>query len=438
MSTQRLRNLARRWLAAGLGLAIVAAGMLIPVSAVAAEPTDMVLQWNANALATISNPPTAATPGLGQPPPAAPIQLAIVHGAIYDAVSSIDGTRQPYLGALSAPGSASMAAAVATAAHDALLGIVPAANAAVVASVDAMYAASLASIPAGTARTAGISVGAAAARAMLADRATDGRFGSHTFTVGIQPGEWRLVPPLNANAFAWVALVKPFAMKSSDQFRTEAPPALTSDRYTAEFNEVKAIGAQTGSTRTDEQAALAAFVSVSPVGIDNKALRDLAIGHGLSTAEQARLFAMTSMSAADALIGCWNNKDYWSFWRPQTAIREAATDGNPATIADAEWSSMIPNPGYPDMPSGYNCFTAGTMSAARAFFGTDHVALDLTNAAAIPPVTRHYDRFSAVIDDAIDGRIYVGLHFRSADEAGAWIGKKAAQWLARHEFGPVN
>ena len=122
---------------------------------------------------------------------------------------------------------------------------------------------------------------------------------------------------------------------------------------------------------------------MNPFGPVNATFRDLATSHGLSTAQQARLFAMTSMSSADALIDCFNKKDFYNFWRPQTAIQEAATDGNPNTAADTTWESKFPTPGYPDMPSGYNCYTAAMMNAGKAFFGTDNVSFDVTNSS--PP-----------------------------------------------------
>jgi hypothetical protein len=198
-----------------------------------------------------------------------------------------------------------------------------------------------------------------------------------------------------------------------------------------------------GSTRTEAQTLVTGFVSANPVPFMNRGLRDIASAHGLSTTEQALLFVRTSMSAADALIGCWDNKDYWSFWRPQTAIREAANDGNPATEPDAEWLSTIPTPGYPDNPSGFNCFNSGTWYAARLYFGTDKLAFSLTSPGvpvgpgvpvALPGSTRSYTRFSDVIRDAIEGRMLNGLHFRSADVQGAWLGKKVAQYLAKHYF----
>ncbi|HET7168563.1 MAG TPA: vanadium-dependent haloperoxidase [Candidatus Limnocylindrales bacterium] len=424
---------ATRWLTMPMAIALIAVSMLVPATAAAGhDPTDMVLEWNTNAVNTIGNPLTATPPGLGQPPPLSPIHLAMVHGAIYDAVMAIVRTHEPYLDGLHAKRSASQAAAVAAAAYGVLDGLTPASMTTVKASLVDLYATSLARIRDGKAKQRGIRVGAAAAAAMLADRVGDGRFGTYMFPTGDDPGEWRLVPPLNANSLAWVSLVRPFTLRSADQYRIGAPFDLTSSAYAREFNEVKSLGGAT-STRTPAQAELASFVSVNPVPMINRGLREIATKRHLSTSQQARLFAMTSFSAADALISCWENKDHWLFWRPQTAIQQADFDGNPDTVADPTWTSLIPTPGYPDPPSGYNCFTSGSLNAARAYFGTNRMTFDLTSVGAAP-VTRHYRRFSAVIDDAIDGRILVGLHFRRADVQGAWLGQKVAKWVARHYF----
>ena len=258
------------------------------------------------------------------------------------------------------------------------------------------------------------------------------------------------VPPLSNHVAANFANVTPLTMTSPGQFRTEGPPAsLRSAQYAAEFNEVKALGAQVGSSRTAGADEPGGFVSANPVPYMNRGLRDIAAARGLTTVEQARLFGMTSFSAADALIGCINDKDHWDAWRPQTAIREAANDGNPATSPDAGWTALFATPGYPDHPSGYNCYTAGVWQSARAFFGTDKVSFRLTspgvaaNAAAGNPVgvagsSRDYTRFTDVIRDTINGRILNGFHFRTADVAGAWIGKKVAQWVDKHYFEPVE
>lgn len=436
VATQRSRF--RRRLAGPLALALIGANLVVPASSAAAEPTDMVLTWNAHAVAAISNGPAASPPGLGQPPPPSAISLAMVQGAVYDAVNAIDGSRRPYLDGLSAPAGASKAAAAATAAHHVLVGIAPATTPPhpMIASVDALYATSLGLIPNGTAKDDGIAVGAAAAAAMLADRVGDGRFGSLTFTPGTGIGEWRLVTATNNNVFGWVGRVKPFTMRSTDQFRTEGPLPIGSAEYAAEFNEVKALGAKVGSSRTTAQSALALFVTGNPLPYMNRALREVAAAKGLSASEQARLFVTTSMASADAMIGCFDDKLHWNFWRPQTAIRLAADDGNPLTEPDATWEANFPTPGYPDHPSGYNCYSGAMMHSAKAFFGTDRVSFTLTSPAA-GSVPRDYTRFTDVVQDTIDGRIYTGFHFRTPDVQGAWLGKRAANWVASHFFQPA-
>ena len=420
----------------------LATGVLVAVTAIApgavagggGDPADAVIAWNAHAVAALSNAPTATPPGAGQGPTVAVLHLAMVQLAVYDAVNAIGGSREPYLDGLpAAPATASRPAAVATAAHHVLVGLTPALPQAVRDSLDASYAASLLAIPNGASKTAGVSIGAAAAAAMLAARANDGRFGSFRFSTSEAVGAWRPVPPNNANDPAgWVARVTPFSAPSASRFRTEGPLDLASPEYAVEFNEVKALGAATGSTRTPDQETLARFVTANPVIMFNAGFRTIAQDHDLSVTQAARLFAMTSASGADAIIGCWDDKAYWGFWRPLTAIRLADTDGNPATVADPAWSAFFATPPYPDHPSGYNCITGGSMHAAKAFFGTDKVAFSLFSSGS--GTSRDYTRFTDVVRDTIDGRILTGFHFRTSDVQGAWIGKKAAQWVAKHEF----
>lgn len=446
MTLSKQRTRARRWLAACSVLVLVMVTALIPAASVsAAAPSNMVLVWNQHAIRAIGNAGSATPPGLGQPPPLAPIHLAMVHGAIYDAVNAIDRmSHEPYLRGLPrARASASRAAAVATAAHHVLVGLdtVPPMPANVRTSLDSLYSASLATIVNNRSKRDGIAIGAATAQAMLDARLEDGRFGAAVFdTSSTAAGSWQLVPPLSNNVFAWVKDVDPFAVNSEEQFRSAGPPSLTSAQYTAEFNEVKAKGAKTGSTRTTAETNLAHFVSVNPVPIMNTALRTIATERRLSISQQARLFAMTSISAADALITCWDDKFARNFWRPYTAIRNATADGNPDTIQNDTWETFLPTPGYPDHPSGYNCFTAGTMHAAKAFFGSDNASFSLTSLGTNPPTTtttRHYTRFTDVTLDAIEGRIFMGIHFRTPDVQGAGIGKNVAEWVASHYFRPL-
>lgn len=441
MVRTRHTSRASRWLASLTTLALIAVGGLIPAASVAAaEPTNMVLVWNENAVSVVSSGQGATPPGLGQGPPLSALHLAMVHGAVYDAVNAIDGGHEPYLPGLSAPASASKAAAVAQAAHDVLVGITPASLPLVKTRVDDMLATSLSLIDDGQAEDDGRIVGAQAAAAMLAARSTDGRFDVEPFPTSNDIGKWRLVPPPNGNVFGQFATVTPLTMLSTDQFRTAGPLDMASAEYAADFNEVKALGAQSGSSRTPAQRLLAGFVSANPLLFMNRGLREIAAAQGLSTSEQALLFVETSMASTDALIGCWDDKLHWGFWRPLTAIRGAADDGNPATSPDPDWLSLYGTPGYPEHPSGYNCYTGGLWHAARLFFGTDRMDFSLTSPSTAPieGSTRDYTRFTGVIDDTIDGRIYTGFHFRTGDVQGAWIGKKAAQWIDKHYFAPVD
>jgi hypothetical protein len=424
---------------AGLGtLVLVAAAGLIPVASVVAVAPDMVLDWNANAVNALSNASTATPPGAGYTPPVAAIRLAMVQGAVYDAVNAIDGGHQPYLHGLpAAPASASKAAAAATAAHDVLVGFNPALPLNVRTSVDGLYTASLAGIPNDQAKTDGITIGGQVAAAMLANRVGDGQFVPYSFTAGSGVGQWRPeLPAFVSDPFAWDSNVRPFTLTSTSQYRTEGPDSLTSAAYAADYNEVKAMGPATGSARTQAQTTEALFFSANPLVMENSGFRGAAAARGLSITENARLFGMTSFAGADALIDCFDNKDYWSFWRPITAIREAANDGNPATTPQTGWLPLLATPPYPDEPSGYNCYTASMMHAASGFFGTDKIAFQL--ASPVTGTTRAYDRFSAVPKDTIDARVWLGIHFRTADVHGAWLGKKVAQWVDKHFFEPAN
>ena len=432
-----LRSRARaRLVLVSVTAALVVAGTVPFSLAAAAESATMVLQWNERALVAIHNLPGGAPAGAGQTPPVGALHLAMVQAAVYDAVNAIDRGHEPYLRGLPrAPRSASKAAAAATAAHHVLVGLVPGFAADIKARLDADYAASLATIPTGSRKNAGIRIGAAVAAAMLAKRANDGRFGTFTFTAGADAGDWRPeLPAMVSDPFAWVAKVKPFAIGRASRFRTAGPLSLTSAKYAAEFNEVKALGALVGSTRTAAQTELGRFYSANPASMLNKSLRDIVTRKGLSITKAARLFAMTSVSGADALIACWDDKAHYNFWRPITAIRLAASDGNAATTAQADWLPFLPTPPYPDHPSGYNCFTGATTQAAREFFGTNRVRISLTSPVTM--TTKTYSRLNRIVNDTIDARIYLGFHTRTPDVQGAKLGRNVAAYVADHYFEP--
>jgi hypothetical protein len=435
-------------LAALVALVALATTPLGGVGAAASqENSGVVRDWNRHAVNALINAPTAPTPGAGQAPQVSALHLAMVQGAVYDAVNAIDGTRQPYLTGLpAAPPDASHDAAVATAAHHVLVGLgvapVPALPQVVRDRLDALYAEALAGIPDAAAKIDGIAAGAAAAEAMLAARSTDGRYVAFSFTAGSEAGQWRPAPPgFASDPFAWLANVKPFVLHSQSQFQSRGPLSLRSRAYASEYNEVKALGGPdtVDSSRTDKQTALARFYTVHPVELFNRTVRVIAEQRGLSVAEEARLFAMVNMSGADGLINCWNDKAFFSFWRPITAIHEGDNDGNRRTHGDPAWTSFVPTPPYPEHPSGYNCVTGAMMHTAQDFFGKRTMNFSVVRIVPNEPdVTRVYKRFTDVVDDTIDARIYQGLHFRTAEVQGARIGKHVAHWLDQHYFQPVK
>ncbi len=418
----------------------LAGGLLRGAQASPPVVSDTVRDWNGHALAAIFNPntPTTPIPGAGQTPPVGTLHMAMTQLAVYDAVNSIAGGHEPYLmGLPAASPTASLDAAVATAAHNVLVGLgiapVPALPQVVLDRLDSLYADALAAIPAGASKDDGIAAGAAAAAAMLAARTGDGRYVPFMFPVGSDPGEWRPTPPAFVNdPFAWVSKVKPFTLKSASQFRTKGPLDVTSRAYAKEYDEVKELGSSTTTARTPEQLAIALFFQPNPVEMLQRALRDATKNEGVGLVDEARFYAQLNVSTADALIHCFDEKGFWLFWRPITAIQEGDADGNPRTVGDPAWTPFIATPPYSDHTSGYNCATGALMKTAEAFLGRK-VDLHITN--LVTGVTREYRRFAEVPKDTIEARILQGIHFRTADVDGARLGKDVARWVDKHFFG---
>jgi hypothetical protein len=399
------------------GLLVVA---LAAVALAAPARADTVTDWNVhatNALATAM-----------QPPPVATIHLAMVHGAVYDAVNAIDRRHQPYLVKPRARRWYSKDAAAATAAYRVLASIVPAQQPA----LQAQLTASLASIPDGRAESSGIAVGEAAAAAMIAARTNDGRFGSFRFPVGTEPGQWRPVLPMFVNdPNAWVAYVEPFVIPAQSHFGSDGPYDVESRKYAREFDEVKRLGSATSAERTADQTDAARFWAEGPI-IITRAVRELSTRFCLKTADNARLFAMLYLTGADSLISVWYDKVRWLFWRPITAIHEAGVDGNPATEADPGWLPLVNNPPYPEHPSGLVGVTSAMAETLEDFFGTDRVAFSA--ASLNSGTTRTFGRFSDMTEEVVDARVWSGIHFRNADEDAARIGKEVARWRDKHFF----
>lgn len=354
--------------------------------------------------------------------------FAIVHGAVYDAVNAIAGVPyEPYLVAPRAHGDESVAAAVATAAHAALLFLYPAQQTA----LQTQYDSYLTGIPDGPRKQRGIAVGAQAGAAMVAARQNDGAYGPETWPVGTRPGQWRPAPPAFGSDTPWVGFVKPFLIPSASMFRTDGPPALTSDEYARDLNEVKAIGQNTSTLRTTDQTQAAIWWQDRHL-TTWEIRRQIATTQGLDTLQTARMFAMSIIAEADAAIACFNEKRAWMRWRPVTAIQLADTDGNPATVADPNWLPLLVTPGHPDYTSGHTSRTAGTMGAMTFFFGRDNIAFSAFSSDS--GTTRSFTSFSQALAEVNEARIWGGIHTRNADVAGTLIGSEVCRYITSRFF----
>jgi hypothetical protein len=417
-------------------VAVVAlAGFILP----ATSRADTITQWN-----QIASNELVSVAGQGA---VANVHLAMMHGAMYDAVNAIDRRYEPYLYAQRARRWYSQDAAAATAAYRVLLDssppLVPAAQQpALVARVQPLYDAALAAIPDSPAKTGGIATGNAAAEAMIAARTGDGRFGAFRFTIAYGPGQWRPEPPdLRNDPGAWLKDVRPFLIDDGSQFASGPPNPLTSRRYTREFDEVKSLGSLTSTTRTPDQTDAGRFWGqANGVGTWSALLRAVADAHPAAIADQARLFAKAYLASADALITVWNDKARYSFWRPINAIRHADEDGNPATSADPDWTPLVTTPPYPDHSSGLSAAGSAAVSTLRNFYRTDDVTFSTTNVPTPPtaPIERTFTSFSQAADEIVNARVWAGIHFRTADTAGARIGRRVVRYAEHEYFGRVH
>jgi PAP2 superfamily. len=419
----------------------IALGLVAFASPPAAD-ADAVTDWNAIA----SNSIVATA---GQPPQVSSLSFAMVQGAVYDAVNAIDRGHQPYLVEPNANPTDSKEAAAAAAAFRVLVGFadLPGLFPAQLPTLQPQYDTYIANLPDNPpgSRAAGAAIGETTARAMLIARMNDGRFGPPPNLFPPAPGIWRPTPPNFANDPApWIGNVRTFIVPSVEMLRSDGPNTLTSADYAEDFNEVKELGSLTSITRTADQTDAAIFWQDHAHALFNRIFRALAASEGLDIVDSARLFAMENLAAADASIGCWNDKYYWQFWRPITAIREADTDGNPATEADPAWlplfdpSTSICNPPplvtppFPDHPSGHASNTSAFVHTLRNFFGTDRIAVSVFSNKSC--TWRTFDRFSDILKEVIDARVWAGIHFRTADTHGSVLGKKVAHYLEKHYF----
>jgi membrane-associated phospholipid phosphatase len=351
--------------------------------------------------------------------------LAVSQIAVHDALNAIRPRYEPYVYSGVAP-RASSSAAVAAATHDTLLRLVPQAAT----SIEAEYQAALSSVPDGPAEDAGIATGRAAAAAILARRSSDDLPAAITkpYTPGpASPGVYQPTPPLNFVLLAGWGELPPFALAGAGQFRPAAPPSVTGRRYELDYDEVKAVGSAGSTARAPRHTATALFwydVAAKEWNLAaHKGLADRAADEWRA----ARTLAVLNMSLADAVIATFEAKYHYEYWRPITAIRAGDDDGNPATRGDQGWESLCVTPPFPEYPSTHAATGAAAASALALELGDRH-RFTITNPAG---ATRTYTRFSAAAYEEGISRIYCGIHFRTAMNAGFTTGERTARYTDR-------
>ncbi len=403
----------------------------ISLSWAAPASADVVFDWYMKTQATIAA--TVGTPA-ARPGPSSLLDLAGVHAAMHDAIQLIERDFETYSG-MTGPRTGSPVAAAAAAAHRMLVHRFPAQAT----ELDAFYQQYLtANNLTGTEDGVGAIAGRQAADAIIVMRAGDGSSPAPTMpptpavTGENAIGKWRSATGMPA---PWLGSTKPFTLRSSDQMLPEPPPLLTSLEYAEAYNEVKRFGAKDRSSRSADQSETARFFSEGAQGYWNRTLETLATEHGLGLGDKARLFALVQLAMADSIITAWNSKSHFNFWRPITAIRYGADDGNLSTSGDSTWEPLLPTPNYPDYTSGANNIGGSAAYMVRLYFGTDHMEFKLKGAAG---VDRPYKRFSDVAADLVDARIYQGIHFRFADTVARSQGQRVARWAFRRFLRPVD
>jgi hypothetical protein len=246
--------------------------------------------------------------------------VAITHAAMFDAVNSIERKYMKYAVEVSPPAGASAEAAAITAAHAVLTQLVPDQKT----TLDAALSTTLATVADGAAKDAGTAVGREVAGTLLELRRNDGIDAKVAYTPGPAPGAWQPTPPtLTPAVLTQFGAVKPFLLKSSDQFTLSGPSPLDSKAFARDLLEIQAVGARRSTSRIAEQSEVAIFWTVWTHMPFNAAARAAAIKRGNSLVDNARLFALLNMVGTDSQIACWHWKYQVNFWRPITAIRAA-------------------------------------------------------------------------------------------------------------------
>jgi hypothetical protein len=377
---------------------------------------DAITDWNAKACEILVDGKLAPAPGNRA--------LAITQTAVYEATNAITRRYPASALHLQARRSASIEAAVAAANRASLTQLVPTQQAA----IDAAYRAALAGIAEGPAKTEGIALGEKAAAAILAARAEDGAAAVESYRPETTPGRYVAT---SVPAFAQWPQRKPWLLASPSQFRPGPPPALGSELWARDYNEIKAVGRKDSASRSPEQTEIARFWENTSPAIYHGLVRSLALQPGRDPTRNARLFAAVAQAADDSLIAVFDAKYHYAFWRPVTAIRNGDRDGNEATERDPSWLPFIDTPMHPEYPCAH-CIVSGTVGTVlRADIGAGPMPVLRTTSATANGAARSWTSLDEFMQEVANARIYDGVHYRNSTEVGTAMGIRIGELAAR-------
>ncbi len=372
---------------------------------------DIIIEWNARAEAI-------AVEKRLMPPPNARI-MAILHVAMFEAVNAVERRYAPYRLSLAADKSVSREAAAASAAHSVLSAV----HVDQRPNLDAALTASLAPIPDGDSKTKGIALGRQAGAQVLALRADDGMDAPESYRPHTRPGVY--VPTVVPVA-STTGAVTPWVMDRGSQFRPGPPPALNSQVWTRDLNEIRELGGRGSTKRTPEQTDIGRFWFVTGPQAWNPIVRQIAAARKLELVDSARLFALVSMATSDSFVAVFDAKYHYNLWRPVTAIRNADQTGNQATPRDPAWLPLGDTPMHPEYPCAHCISSSAAGAVLTKLFGDEIPEVSMTSATA-PGITRKWTRIQDYTGEVSLARILAGFHYRFSTVVGEAMGRKIGE-----------
>ncbi|MBC2606254.1 vanadium-dependent haloperoxidase [Pelagicoccus albus] len=380
--------------------------------------------WNNRALDAIRSSRT--------PPPMAAYALALLHLSLYDTVNGFHGDFEAYAVEPEDLSDASLAAAYHTAAYETLTDLFnESVNPAVFKKA---YQQEIMDLPKDEAFEKGVAWGKKVADAYKKICDESRKYDVVDWQTASDAGIWRETPPFFRPALLphWPK-VEPLAMPTSDAFRCEPPLPIDSEAYAKELYEVKALGGRDKHDRSSYDTLSSVFWSddlgsSTPAGSWNLIAQDVCRSEGYDFYQKVRLFALLNLTMADAGIACWDAKYHYNYWRPETAIRQADIDNNPATEPDTEWIPLMGSPPFPEYPSGHSSFSRSAAQLLTLYVGRDEVHFSTTS-DQVPGAIRSYDGFDQCADEVGMSRLHGGIHFMSANLIGQELGARVADFV---------